>query len=64
LTRVWDYDIFNQIGKSLKKERSSHMTANMKRKMNTSSITTVSVDGFFISIFDYELFAIHSLRYY
>ena len=22
------------------------MTANMKRKMNTSSITTVSVDGF------------------
>ena len=29
------------------------MTANMKRKMNTSSITTVSVDGFFISIFDY-----------
>lgn len=40
------------------------MTANMKRKMNTSSITTVSVDSFFISIFDYELFAIHSLRYY
>ena len=40
------------------------MTANMKRKMNTSSITTVSVDGFFISIFDYELFAINSLRYY
>ena len=26
------------------------MTANMKRKMNTSSITTVSVDSFFISI--------------
>lgn len=40
------------------------MTANMKRKMNTSSMASVSVDSFFISIFDYELFAFHSLRYY